>query len=277
MSDLLTMFGAQVDLNPLQVPTHCPECGHPVKWEGEFLVCPNSRRCPAQIAGAIKIWIKKLGILDWGDSLIEALCAEGLVEEIPDLYSLTKEQIATLELSGRRVGGSTAERVLKNLHDKKNLSLSAFIGSLNIPMIARSMTKTIVMAGFDTLEKMADASIEDISDIDGVGQVKAESFVDGLQGRIPLIQRLLKAGIEIKGPAEGPLKGKNICMTGFRDPEMAEAIEDAGGAVKSGVSRKVHYLVAQDVQSTSGKAKKARSYDIPILSIEGMWRMLRDG
>jgi DNA ligase (NAD+) len=121
---------------------------------------------------------------------------------------------------------------------------------------------------------MASASSDDIAAIPGIGQTKAESFVEGLQERMDLIQNLLSAGVTIKVPADGPLKGKGVCMTGFRDAEMAEAIEDAGGIVKSGVSKKVHYLVASDPTSTSGKAKKARQYGITILGIDEMWDLL---
>lgn len=275
MAGLLALLGGTDPTKPpLSVPTHCPECGHPVKMEGEFLVCPNTSACPAQVAGTIKNWIKKLNILDWGGSLIEALCAEGLVVEIPDLYSLTVDQVADVRLSGRRVGESTAKRVLENLHAKKTLALASLVGSLNIPMIGRSNTKTIVTAGFDTLPRMVAASKKDIASIDGMGEAKAEAFVDGIQQKYPLIQSLLKAGVEVKGPAEGALKGKLICMTGFRDPEMEEAIEDCGGTVKSSVSRKLDYLVAGDVMSTSGKAKKARGYGVEIISQDDMWELI---
>jgi len=273
--NILTMFGPpQPKTPPLQVPTHCPVCGFPTKMEGEFLVCPNSNRCPAQISGVIKAWIKKLGVLDWGDSLIEALCAEGLVSTIDDLYRLKADQIAPLQMSGRRVGESTAKRVLANLHEKKELPLASLVGSLSIPLVARSMTKTIVMAGFDTLDKMKTATVTEVAAIPGVGQTKAANFVQGIQERRELIEGLLSAGITVKAPADGPLKGKLICMTGFRDPEMADAIEDAGGIVKSGVSKKLDFLVAADPTSTSGKAKKARQYGIPILSQDRMWDML---
>ena len=273
-NNMMRMFGATPKPPPIQVPTHCPECGHPLKMDGEYLICPNDKRCPAQISGVIKTWIKKLGILDWGDSLIEALCSEGLVATVDDLYKLTPQQIAPVKMSGRVVGASTAQKVLFNLERKKELPLHALVGSQGIPMVARSMTRTIVTAGYDTLDKMAAAKVSDIAAIPGVGTTKAASFVQGLQERMPLIQRLLAVGITIKKPADGPLKGKMVCMTGFRDAEMVEAIEDAGGIVKSGVSKKLNYLVAADTQSNTGKAKKARQYGIDIISIDDMWAML---
>lgn len=278
---IFTMFGdeeeqaeiAQGDTS-IQVPTHCPECQFPLRMEGEYLVCKNSRNCPAQVTGAMKAWIKKLGILDFGTSLIEAVVGEGLASTIDDLYRLQVAQVSPLLMSGRRVGDSTAKRALNNLHAKKHLSLANFIGSLGIPMVARSMCKTISQGGFDTVEKMLDADIDSVASIPGVGRTKAESFVMGIAERKDLIQNLLDAGITIKKPAEGPLKGKLVCMTGFRSKELEEAIEDAGGIVKSGVSRKLDILVAADPTSTSGKAKKARQYGIEIIDESEMWGRL---
>jgi len=243
--------------------------------DGEYLICVNTQRCPAQIAGSIKTWIQKLNVLDWGDSLIEALCSAGLIATIEDLYRLREEDIASLLLSGRRVGDSTAKRVLENLHAKKELPLASLVGALGISMVARSMTKTITLAGFDTLDKMSSATVDDIAAIPGVGQAKAASFVQGIQERMNLIRALLAAGVRVKALSDGPLNGKRVCMTGFRDAEMADAIEEAGGIVKSGVSKDLDFLVAADpTTSTSGKAQKARQYGITIISQEQLWDML---
>jgi DNA ligase (NAD+) len=257
------------------VPVHCPECGYPVRRDGEYLVCPNSQLCPAQITGSLKAWVKKIGVLDWGESLIESLCASGAVVDIADLYKLTWQQVSPLQMSGRRVGDSMAQRCVMNLHAKSELPLHLLVGSLGIPMVARSITRVIVQGGFDTLDKMEAATVAEIAALSGVGQSKAESFVSGFKERLPLIKKLLVHGVTVKQMADGPLKGKNICMTGFRDPDMADAIEDAGGVVKSGVSKNLSYLVAADASSTSGKAKKARQYGIEVISIDDMWGLLR--
>lgn len=274
MSSILSLFCGDPPPAPLQIPTHCPECGSPTRMEGEYLVCPNSKGCAAQISGAIKSWISKLGVLDWGDSVIEALCSAGLVSSVDDLYKLRIPDIAPLQMSGRSVGRSTAQRILANLHAKKVLPLASLVGSLGIPLVARSMTKTIVLAGFDTLDKMELATVEEISAIPGVGQAKATNFVQGIQENLGLIQNLLRAGITIKPPADGPLTGKRICMTGFRDPRMVEEIEAAGGVVKSGVSKDLTYLVAADPASGSGKAQKARSYGVMVISQAELWDMI---
>lgn len=273
------MFGDQEEQastggEPIAIPTHCPECEFPLRMEGEYLVCKNSKACPAQVTGAMKAWITKLGILHFGTSLIEAIVEADLAKTVPDLYRLQADKVAALTMSGRRVGDSTAHTALSNLHAKKDLALATLVGSLGIPMVARSMCKTIAQGGFDTIELMLDAKVDDVAAIPGVGQSKAESFVSGIAERKEIIEDLLDAGITIKAAADGPLKGKLFCMTGFRSKEMEEAIEDAGGIVKSGVSRKLDYLIAEDPDSTSGKPKKARKYGVPIIDRDTLWEMV---
>jgi DNA ligase (NAD+) len=136
------------------------------------------------------------------------------------------------------------------------------------------MTKIIVSAGFDTLAKMEAAQVHEIAAIPGVGPTKAANFIQGIHEKRDLIYKLLSVGVQIKASSDGPLKGKTICMTGFRDAAMEAAIEEAGGSVKGSVSKQLDYLVAADPTSTSGKAQKARDYGTKVISQEQMWSML---
>ena len=258
---------------PLLSPTTCPDCEDLLVMEGEYLMCPNVTGCPTQIAGAIKRWIKKLNVLDWGESTIDALCASGRIADPADLYTIDEDELAKLQLSGR-VLGSSAGKMLDNLWDKIELPLHVFVGSIGIPLCSRSICKTIADAGYDTLDDMTQASVSDISAIPGMGLTKAQAFVTGLADRIGLVCKLLTKGVKIKDPSDGALKGKNVCLTGFRDADMVEAIENQGGTVKSGVSKKLNVLVARDPNSTSGKAKKAAKYGIEVIGIDEMWTRL---
>jgi len=258
----------------LQIPVACPECGSALEMDGKYLVCRNSLKCPAQIAGAIKRWIKKVGILDWGGSVIEALCEQGLVSGPADLYELEDDVLSEVQLSGRRVG-SSAKRMLDNLHAKKELPLHVVLGSLGIPFIGRSMAKKITDGGYDTLDKVFKATKDQIAAIPGVGSTKAEAFYTTFEGPgIELVCALLGAGVTIAKPVDGFLKGKTVCMSGTRDPALVAAIEGQGGTMKSGVSKKLDYLILKDPSSTSAKAKKARRYGIEILGIDDMWALL---
>ena len=257
-------------------PNACPECNSLVTRVGEYLVCTNGLDCPAQVSGAVKQWLKKLNIKEWGDTAIDALCESGLVNDPADLYTLSYEQLSTLMLSGR-VLGRGAELMLSNLHAKKELPLSVFVGSLNIPMNSRSMCKVIQEAGFDTLEKMENANMNELANIHKMGEIKAYNFVTGFKRKKELMNRLLNNGITIQqknGANGGIMEGKTVCMTGFRDAEMTEAIEAAGGTVKSSVVSGLTYLVVKDVTKNSGKMQKAQAQGTILISIEDMWELL---
>jgi DNA ligase (NAD+) len=137
------------------------------------------------------------------------------------------------------------------------------------------MAKTIVDAGFDSLNKMSKAKIGDIAAIPGVGQAKAESFVEGFWDLLDrgVITGLLRH-ITVATKAVGAMTGKSVCMTGFRDKQMDCQVEALGGTVKSSVSRGLTYLVCKDAASTSGKAQQARTLGVTIVTIDEMWDLL---
>ena len=271
-------------------PGLCPSCSAPLIRDGEYLVCKNEE-CEAQATGAVKRWITKIGVLHFGETLIEALAEAfpycltdaALAElsddekqnakmDIADLYMLDPVKVADLEMGGRKVGG-TGEKAIKNLQAKKTIPLHVLVGSLGIPLIGRGITKMIVDAGFDNQSKMLKASVKDIAAIPGVGQTRAESFVRGYFNRVGLISKLLGNGIQVQ-VSSGPLKGQSFCQTGFRDAAMVDAIEKAGGTMKSGVSKDLTVLIALDPSSNSGKAQKARSYGVRVVGVDDAWKLV---
>ena len=259
----------------LVTPDNCPECGTAVVRQGAYLVCPNGETCPAQISGAMKRWIAKIGVKHFGTALIDLLCETGKVERIADLYLLDPDKVAAMEFPDcRRVGG-VAAKAFKNLHAKTTLPLHVFIGSLGIPLIGRSMAKTIVDAGYDSLNAMSKAKAADVAAIPGMGSTKATAFVDGFWELLDRgVVASLRAHIDIAAKATGAFSDKSLCMTGFRDAQMVSAIESQGGTVKSGVSKGLDILVIKDPTSASGKAQKARKYGTELVGIDDMWNRL---
>ena len=258
----------------ITAPDHCPSCGYLLEREGEYLLCPNSGVCPAQMQGSVQRWLDKIGVLEWGDAVLEALFGSGHIRDIAGLYALQDWQLSELEMKRRRVGPSNARTMLAKLHARMDLPLHVFVGALGIPLMGRSMCKSLASAGFDTLEAMQEATMPELVQIPGMGQAKAEAFVQGLAAREDLIGRILKAGVRIEGAATGVMKGKSVCMTGFRDKSMEDSIERQGGTVKSSVSKGLDYLVQKDVSSQSGKSAKAKEYGTQIVSVGQMWEML---
>jgi DNA ligase (NAD+) len=262
-------------------PTECPSCGTKLRKtagrrsvatdEGAYLICPNEKGCGAQQSGAIKRWVKKLDIKDWGEALIEALCASGMVTTVADMYSLDVDEIAALTLpdGGKRVGASTAKKVMKNLLAKRELRIADFVGSLGIDLWGRSMTQFIVDAGYDTIEKMEDLTVAQIAAVNGVGQTKAEAFVDGFGRRKKIIDDILAAGVKVKKPVVGgKLSGMSFCFTQVRDREFEGDIQAAGGSVKGSVGKDLTYLVAKDPKKMTGKVKKAADLGIEVVTLE---------
>lgn len=259
------------------IPTchECPSCGAAANLEGAYVVCSNKIDCPAQQSGKIKRWVKKLGIKEWGDAMIDALCRE-YVTDLADIYTLQATTLAKLEVGGKVLGKSTAEKALHNLHEKKVLPLADFVGALGIDLWGQSMCQILVDAGYDTLEKMEEeATFLQLSAVPGVGSKKARAFEVGFGYAAPTIAKLLNAGVEIKAPViGGVLSGKSFCFTGIRNKELEGRIKDAGGTVKGSVGKGLTYLVAKDPKSTSGKAKKARELGVEVIGIADVEKML---
>ena len=258
----------------LGTPDKCPACQGDLIIQGEYLLCHNED-CPAQVLGGISRWCKKVGVLGLGDSIIEALIENGGVEDAADLYTMvpSKGEHIPTGSDGSRLG-RTAYMIADELKLKSEMPIHTLVGSLGIPLCARSVCKTIADAGFDDLAKMRAATVGQIAAIPGLGQGKAESFVKGLAAKNALIDKLLANGVRLKVKSVGALTGKSVCMTGFRAPDMEKAIEDAGGSLKSSVGKGLTYLVAKDPNSGSEKAKKATSLGVQVIGIDDMWALL---
>ncbi len=267
-----------------EAPHDCPECGFNLKMDGEYLVCgnegdgPGSSGCPAQILGGIRRWVKKIGVLHFGDRLIEAVVEAGMVKTIPDLYRLDEQAMAALSLNGRRVGGA-AKRALGSLHAHKTLPLDTFVGSLGIPLCGRRMVGMLMDAGICDLNMLSQATESQLARVPGFGVDKARAFRVGFDSRKDTILGLYAVGVtaaphEPKTSTSGVLSGVSVCMTGFRDKSMESAIGAAGGTVKFSVGKTLGILVAKDPNSKSGKAHKARTFGVEVIGPDEMWTRL---
>jgi DNA ligase (NAD+) len=260
--------------SPLVAPDECPACSTNLIMQGEYLLC-RGEDCPAQVLGGISRWVKKVGVLGIGDSIIEALIEHAGVTDPADLYTLDPAKIESIPTGsdGSRLG-RTAHIIVAELKAKAEVPLHTFVGSLGIPLCARSVCKTIVDAGFDDLDKMQAATMAHIAAIPGMGTTKAEEFVKGLATRRTLMDKLQDNGVTIKAKAVGSMTGKSVCFTGVRSPEMEKAIEDAGGTVKGSVGKGLTYLVQNDKTSQSGKTKDAVKHGVQIVDLAEMWVVL---
>lgn len=260
--------------NREEAPETCRVCETTVERDGEYLLCPNED-CPARRRGRLKTWVKQLGLLEWGERTIETLFEKELTKEPADLYRLSIEDITSLD----GYGEVTARKLLDPLAAKKKIPLPTFIAALGIRSVSRETGKLLVQAGFDTFEKIAETDVETLAAIEGLGEIKARKILDGVRGRLDEIRELKKVGVEPVLPDEGgPLHGLSFCFSGSHArprKELVRIVEDNGGAVRSGVTKGLSYLVLADPTSTSSKAQKARNLGTEIIDEAGFEAVVR--
>jgi DNA ligase (NAD+) len=255
-------------------PGKCPTCNATLEKVGEYLACRNYKKCQALIEGRIENWIDALGVLEWGDKLINQLVEAKLVAEPADLYKLEPEQIAKLERRGMVI----AKKVLDNLRAQLPLTLPKFLAALGIENFGLQTAKAIVGAGFDTLDKVQKATLAELSGIPGVGPSKGKAAFDGIKDRKAEIARLVAVGVDpVTKTKAGPLLGKTFCFTGALSKprkELEQLVEDNGGSLLSGVTKELNYLVMADPNSGSSKSQKARQYGTLCIDEAGFFALI---
>ena len=137
------------------------------------------------------------------------------------------------------------------------------------------MVKLVISAGFDSIDKMRNASISQIENIPGFAYIKAKSFCNGLKQNHSRIEDILKH-VKIKKKVQGTLSGKSFCFTGSSNlprKVLQKIVEDNGGEVKTSVGKGLGYLVMADADSTSAKAKAAKKNNTSVISEEDFLKM----
>lgn len=262
-------MGAPAEL--FQIPEYCPVCSGLLSEEGQFLYC-RSRSCPVQLSGSVKVWIKRLGLLHWGDALVDSLTdpVSPKVRSLADLYLLSVDDIAEC-CSGQKF----AQKCWDVLHSNKKITVELLLASMNIPNLAVATATDIVGAGHDTVEKVLALTYDDLLKVPNVGEKTARQVADGLEDRREAILALSKV-LDIV-VSQGPLSGKSFCITGATSkPRKAleKEIMDRGGAVKSSVGAGLSFLVTNDADTTSSKMKNAKKHGTTVISEQELYRLM---
>ena len=261
------------DAKPITAPKSCPACGQPTQRDegGVYLRCVNPE-CPAQLRERIKFYAGRdqMDIENLGPAVIDQLVGTGLVSHFADLYSLKKEDLVALE----RMGEKSSENLLAAIEASKTRGLSRLIAGLGIRHVGGRAAD--VLAGrFGDIDAIADASVEQLTEIDEIGPIIAESihgFFGGEAGA-ETIRRLKDAGVRMTaskqagGAGEGPLAGKTVVVTGtladFSRTQAQAAIKAAGGRAASTVSSQTDFVVVGE--NPGAKADKARRLGVEII------------
>jgi DNA ligase (NAD+) len=267
---------------PFRMPEKCPLCGAKVvKPEGEAMHrCPN-RACPSRGLETLNNWVMAAADIEGvGEQLVRRLWDLGLLRSLPDLYRLTKEQL--LELDGFQE--KSASNVISAIEDsRKRVSFSRVLFGLNIPDVGW-VTAQNLARHFGNVDRLADASQEEIVEVEGIGPERAEAiaewFADEENGA--LVEELRGLGLRFEAgpeerPVEGPLSGSTYVITGtlenFSRDEARKALEAKGAKVADSVSKKTTGVVVGE--SPGSKLAKAEQLGVRVLDEAALERLLR--
>jgi DNA ligase (NAD+) len=261
------------DAMDIDVPSIC-SCGTSLVDEGTRLYCPNAD-CPKKELHRLEKWLSVLDVRDFGGVIVGKLHAAGRVREIADLYGLDVEEIA--EYDG--MGEKSAKKILGNLAARSEVSLPEFVAGFDIEGIGELIAEKVVQAGYDSLDKLRAAKVEELAAVDGLADITARTIVDGLGALGPEMDRLLATGaISIKATrGGGPLAGKSFCFTGelasMKRPDAEALVKSLGGTAKGSVTKGLSYLVTNDPGSGSDKNKKAAAYGVAVIDEDAFLRL----
>jgi len=266
---------------PYHIPPNCPVCGTPLVREEDEAKhrCPNIS-CPAQIKASIEHFASKraMNIDGLGEKLVEQLVDDGLIKNIADLYFLQKEQLLEIE----RMGAKSAQNLIEAIAASKNTSLARFLFALGIRNVGEHMGKVLEKA-FGSLAKIESATLEELTAIEGVGPVVAESIINffSAASNRDTIAKLLSGGIQFDTvsaiPQKNGVTGQTFVFTGtlskFSRDEAQALVEKYGGQAASSVSKKTNYVVIGE--NAGSKAETARRLGVKILSESEFLEMLK--
>lgn len=200
---------------------------------------------------------------------------------IPDLYTLTMDELISFE----RMGEKSAQKILRNIKGRNEVSLSQFIAGFDIEGIGLLMADKLVEAGYDTLDKILAASPADFEKIEGFAEITAKALYEGLHLVEKDMRELVDRGyVRIKPPLRriqrgtNPIAGKSFCFTGeLRSMKRSDAeklVREMGGIAKSSVTKDLDYLVTNDPSSGSEKNRKAQELSINIIDEKEFLEMI---
>ncbi len=263
-------------------PVCCPDCGTPlVRDEDEARhYCPNRESCPVQIKGRFVHFAgrKAMDILA-GDATIEALYNQGFIHTLPDLYTLTREQLVSLDGWQEK----SADNFLASLEDSRKVPFERVLYALGIRHVGEQTAKTLARH-FGSIDALAAASHEELTQVEDIGSIVADSiqaWFASEAGR-ETVRRLREAGLQMAVADDArqrlseTLAGKTIVISGnfsISREAMKELIEAHGGKNAGSVSGKTAWLLAGE-KAGPEKMKKAEKLGIPVLSETDFYQLI---
>ena len=272
--------------NNFKVPAYCPVCNHEtsiIENNGiKYLYCLNDF-CHAKFIKKLDLFTSRnaMNIDGISEQILSRLFKENMIYDYADIYHLDKYQDKIVNFEG--FGQKSYDNMISSIDKSRKVKIANFVYALGIPEIGLSRAKLICKYYDNDINKLRHATVEELSLIDGVGEVIAQKFVDTINNpefNSSLDRLLLEVEfIDVKSE-KTTLKDMVFVITGSLEhftnrDEMIEYIENNGGKVIGSISSKVTYLINNDVTSNSTKNKKAKELGIPIISENDLIEMTK--
>lgn len=275
----------EASARPIEFITRCPECGSElVRYEGEAAhYCPNDAGCPPQIKGRIEHFISRraMNIDSLGPETIDEYFRRGLIKNVADLYDIRVEQI-----NGDGSRQKSAQKVVDGIEASKQVPFERVVFALGIRFVGETSAR-LLARHFKDIDHLAAATLQELTDIDGVGEVIAKSVITYFHNPInmEIVNRLRAYGLQMSlseeqmQAASTKLAGKSIVISGVfthhsRD-EYKRIIEQNGGKNVGSISGKTSFILAGDNMGPA-KLQKAEKLGVPIVDEETFLEMIEN-
>ena len=262
-----------------EMPKICPVCGaEAIREEGEAAVRCTGIECPAKLFRNLVHFVSReaMNIDGLGENIIQQLLDKGLISNISDIYELKFEDIASLKKNGKKF----AQNLIDSINVSKQNDLYRLITALGIRHVGGKASK-ILAKKYKTIDNLSNATYEELSEINDIGQVMANSIREFFMQdqTIDLIKKLKNAGVNTEAIEEenvdNRFEGKTFVLTGslekFTRKEAEDIIEKFGGKTSGSVSKKTDYVLAGE--EAGSKLTKAQSLGVTIISEEEFEKM----
>jgi DNA ligase (NAD+) len=266
---------------PPDPPARCPACDTPtIKPEGGvWTICPNRAGCPGQVFQAVKHFVGAMDIDGLGEENVRRFLSEELIGDAADLYALTADQLSNLE----GFGEVSAANLVASIEASKQQPFERVLYGLGIPGVGYVNARNVARS-LRSMDALMGATEDQLVEVEGIGPIMARTIEETLaEDRTrELVQRFRDHGLKMEeegpaAPAEGPLVGKTLVLTGtlpnLSREDATERIEAAGGKVTGSVSKKTDYVVAG--ADPGSKLTKAQDLGTDILDEDGLLALLR--
>jgi DNA ligase (NAD+) len=270
-------------LEPFCFPSQCPECETKLAKDegGVYIRCPNVE-CPAQVKERIRYFASRnaMDIEGLGDKLVDQLVSEKIVRNYGDLYRLEARQDKLLNLA--RMGRKSADNLLDGIEASKNRGLARLLNALSIRHVGARVA-AVLAEHFGSMEKLLAASVEELSEVNEIGPIIAQSIYEFLHGQFgkETIGDLESLGVKMTAEkaagGSAKLAGKTLVVTGtlvkYSRDEIEELIARHGGRAASSVSKSTDYLVAGE--KAGSKLDKAKQLGVKVMTEDEFEEMLK--